>query len=45
MQNEKQFDTGELTLDYAEAGSGQPLVLLHGLTSSKMGWYPLLRTA
>lgn len=43
MQNEKTFDTSELTLNYIEAGaSGSPLVLLHGLTASKLSWYPLL---
>ena len=42
MKAEKQFNTGELTLDYVEAGSGQPLVALHGLTSNRQAWYPLL---
>ncbi len=43
MQNEKTFDTGELTLNYIEGGSGAPLVLLHGLTSNKFrNWKPLL---
>jgi pimeloyl-ACP methyl ester carboxylesterase len=44
MQNEKAFDTGELTLNYYEGGSGAPLVLLHGLTSNKSAWRPLLPT-
>lgn len=44
MQNEKTFDTGELTLSYHEGGSGAPLVLLHGLTSNKSAWRPLLPT-
>lgn len=39
---EKTFDTGELSLCYYEGGSGAPLVLLHGLTSNKAGWKPLL---
>lgn len=42
MQNEKTFDTGELTLSYHQSGSGTPLVLLHGLTSNKSAWRPLL---
>ena len=44
MQNEKTFDTGELILNYHEGGSGDPLVLLHGLTSNKSAWRPLLPT-
>lgn len=44
MENEKTFDTGELTLAYYESGSGTPLVLLHGLTSNKSAWRPLLPT-
>ena len=37
MLLEKTFDTGELTLNYAEGpASGPPLLLLHGLT----GWWP-----
>lgn len=44
MQNEKTFDTGELTLNYYDGGSGDPLVLLHGLTSNKSAWKPLLPT-
>ncbi|MCZ2099475.1 MAG: alpha/beta hydrolase, partial [Anaerolineae bacterium] len=40
--NEKMFDTGELALCYSESGSGAPLVLLHGLTSNKAAWKPLL---
>lgn len=44
MQNEKAFNTGELTLNYHEGGSGAPLVLLHGLTSNKSAWRPLLPT-
>ncbi|MBI1257650.1 MAG: alpha/beta fold hydrolase [Chloroflexi bacterium] len=39
MQTEKSFDTGELTLKYIEGGSGAPMVLLHGLTAQKLGWY------
>jgi pimeloyl-ACP methyl ester carboxylesterase len=43
MQNEKSFDTGELTLNYVEEGSTKPpMVLLHGLTANKGGWMPLL---
>lgn len=42
MENEKTFDAGELTLAYYEGGSGAPLVLLHGLTSNKSAWRPLL---
>ncbi len=42
MQNEKTFDTGELTLNYYDGGSGAALVLLHGLTSNKAAWKPLL---
>jgi pimeloyl-ACP methyl ester carboxylesterase len=41
MQTEKSFDTGELTLKYIEGGSGAPMVLLHGLTAQKLGWYSL----
>ncbi len=44
MQTEHTFDTGELTLTYSEGGSGVPLVLLHGLTSNKGAWRPLLPT-
>lgn len=44
MQNEKVFDTGELMLNYYDGGSGAPLVLLHGLTSNKAAWRPLLPT-
>jgi pimeloyl-ACP methyl ester carboxylesterase len=44
VQNEKTFDTGELILTYYEGGSGAPLVLLHGLTSNKSAWRPLLPT-
>ncbi len=42
MQKEKTFDTGELPIRYYEGGSGAPLVLLHGLTSNKSAWRPLL---
>src|SRR5215216_3856606 len=42
MQNEKWFDTGELRLNYIEEGSGAPMVLLHGLTSQKLGWHSAL---
>jgi pimeloyl-ACP methyl ester carboxylesterase len=42
MQTEKTFDTGELTLRYFEQGAGAPMVLLHGLTSRKENWAPLL---
>jgi pimeloyl-ACP methyl ester carboxylesterase len=42
MQHEKAFDTGELTLSYSEGGAGAPMVLLHGLTSNKSAWLPLL---
>ena len=42
MQSEKTFDTGELILNYYDGGSGIPLVLLHGLTSNKAAWRPLL---
>ena len=42
MQTEKSFDTGELTLKYVEGGTGAPMVLLHGLTAQKLGWYALL---
>ena len=44
MLNEKLFDTGELTLNYHDGGSGAPLVLLHGLTSNRGAWRPLLPT-
>ncbi len=40
--DEKTFDTGELTLRYLEAGTGAPMVLLHGLTSRKEHWGALL---
>jgi pimeloyl-ACP methyl ester carboxylesterase len=43
MLDEKTFDTGELILNYGEAGgSGSPLVLLHGLTANKNGYAPLI---
>ncbi len=42
MQNEHSFDTGELTLNYFEGGTGAPMVLLHGLTSKWQGLYPLI---
>ncbi len=42
MQDEKTFDTGELTLNYIEAGAGAPMLLLHGLTANKLAWYPVL---
>ena len=42
MPPEKIFDTGELTLNYIEGGAGAPMVLLHGLTSQKLQWYPVL---
>lgn len=43
MQNEKTFDTGELTLTYLESGNpaAPPLVVLHGLTSRKEQSLPL----
>ncbi|MEO8394080.1 MAG: alpha/beta hydrolase [Chloroflexota bacterium] len=44
MQTEKSFDTGELTLNYLEAGSGAPMVLLHGLSSQKEAWLPAIPT-
>ncbi|MDP6824131.1 MAG: alpha/beta fold hydrolase [Dehalococcoidia bacterium] len=31
-------DTGEVTLNYIEAGEGDPLVLLHGFTSDWRAW-------
>lgn len=43
MQVEKRFDTGELTISYLETGeTGRALVLLHGLTSSKQGYAPVM---
>lgn len=42
MQHEKIFDTGDLKLSYSEGGNGTPIVLLHGLTSNKSAWLPLL---
>src|SRR5579871_6148328 len=44
MQGEKSFDTGEIKLAYLEAGSGAPMVLLHGLSSSKEAWLPVIPT-
>ncbi len=42
MPDEKTFDTSEVTLNYIEEGtSGAPLVLLHGLTANKRGYYSL----
>ncbi len=42
MQGEKSFDTGELKLSYLEDGSGAPMVLLHGLSSQKEQWQPVI---
>ncbi|HVU13110.1 MAG TPA: alpha/beta hydrolase [Phototrophicaceae bacterium] len=42
MQGEKSFDTGELTLTYLEAGSGAPMVALHGLSSRKEQWTTII---
>ncbi len=43
MLTEKSFDTGELTLNYAEGPpTGPPLVLLHGLTSHWQTWQAML---
>src|SRR4051812_24174563 len=54
MQSEKTFDTGELKLRYLEEGglsagdlsagglSAAPMVLLHGLSSSKEAWQPMI---
>ena len=43
MHTEKQFDTGELTLNYMDSGtSGAPLVLLHGMTGRWQSWSDLL---
>ncbi|HVU13111.1 MAG TPA: alpha/beta hydrolase [Phototrophicaceae bacterium] len=39
---EKQFNTGELTLNYIETGSGPALVLLHGMTGMWQAWYGLI---
>jgi len=40
---EKSFDTGELTLNYAEGPpAGPPLVLLHGLTARWQAWQAML---
>ena len=43
MLPEKFFDTGELTINYAEGGeSGPPLVLLHGLTGRWQDFQPVI---
>ena len=43
MLREKSFDTGELTLNYAEGpASGPPLLLLHGLTGWWQSFQPLI---
>lgn len=43
MQNEKSFDTGELTLNYFDSGtSGAALVMLHGMTGMWQAWYGLI---
>src|SRR5436305_1794984 len=41
--SEKTFDTGELTISYAEGlASGPPMVLLHGLTLDKESYQVLV---
>ena len=43
MLKELTFDTGEVTLNYAEGpATGAPLVLLHGFTGRWQGFLPLL---
>lgn len=43
MLLEKTFDTGEITLSYAEGPpAGPPLVLLHGLTGNRFYWDPFI---
>jgi len=43
MLSEKSFDTGQLTLNYAESpSSGPPLLLLHGLTGWWQNFQPLI---
>ena len=43
MQSDTTFDTGEVKLNVFEGpDSGQPLVLLHGLTLNNNEWGPLL---
>src|SRR5215204_1375691 len=43
MLTEKTFDTGELTLNYAEEDTaGEPLVMLHAAVSRWHGWMPVL---
>jgi pimeloyl-ACP methyl ester carboxylesterase len=43
MLQEKTFDTGEVTLNYAEGpASGPPLILLHGLSGRWQGFLPLM---
>jgi len=40
---EKIFDTGELTINYAEGpGSGRPIVMLHGMTGDWLGFRDLI---
>ena len=43
MLTEKTFDTGELTLNYAEGpASGPAMVLLHGLSLWRQSWDALI---
>ncbi len=43
MLTERQFDTGTVTLNYAEGPAGEPpLVLLHGLSYRWQSWLPVM---
>ena len=45
MLTERQFDTGAVTLNYAEGpASGPPLVLLHGLSYRWQSWLAVMPT-